>query len=43
MYVLIVALCTSPVATLTLLVVITCAYMVYLIVLKPKEKLYLVL
>ncbi len=39
----IVALCTNPVATLSLLIVVTCAYMVYLIVLKPKEKLYLVL
>jgi hypothetical protein len=42
-FVLIVALCPDPITTLSLLVVITSAYMTYLIVLRPKEKLYLVL
>lgn len=40
---LIVALCSDPVTTLSLLVVITLVYMAYLIILRPKEKLYLVL
>lgn len=42
-YVMIVALCPNPVTTLSLLVVVTLLYIVYLIALKPKEKLYLVL
>ena len=42
-YAMIVALCPNPVTTLALLVVVTALYIVYLIALKPKEKLYLVL
>lgn len=43
LFVLIVALCNDPIASLSLLIVFTIAYMLYLIVLKPKEKLYLIL
>jgi hypothetical protein len=43
LYVLIVALCPNAIATLTVLICLTALYMAYLIVLKPKEKLYLVL
>ena len=40
---LIVALCPNPITTLALLIVVTAAYMAYLMVLRPKEKLYLIL
>jgi hypothetical protein len=42
-FVLIAALCPDPVTTLALLVTISLIYIGYLIILKPKEKLYLIL
>lgn len=43
LFVLIIALCPNPVATLSILVILSAIYITYLAVLKPKEKLYLVL
>lgn len=42
-YVFIVALCPDPITTLSLLVVVTVIYILYLIILQPKQKLYLIL
>ncbi len=40
---LVVAVCSNPSLTLGLVAILIVGYMVYLIALKPKEKLYLVL
>jgi hypothetical protein len=42
-FILIAAVCPDPVITIASLIVLSIVYLVYLIVLKPKQKLYLIL
>lgn len=42
-FVLVAAVCPNPVTTIAILIILSIVYMVYLIVLKPKNKLYLIL
>ena len=42
-FVLVAAVCPDPVATIATLIILSVIYMLYLIILKPKQKLYLIL